>query len=180
MTASTNRCTDVIGPQPRRTGRTRILADSFVAAILLLVACRSSLSRTLAETDASLHWTRAFDFDGDHRNDDVAVSFSGGAHCCYGLVVRLTSTGEAHRLPFQLDGGYVGGLDLSRPDRFDIRETDGGLPEIVMVIESYNGVLRPIPKAWTDQYGFRTNRIAVGFPGGQLRIRDWPIKAVTP
>jgi hypothetical protein len=143
-------------------------------AIMLVAACRSSPSNTSVETDTSSRWTTAFDFDGDQRNDEVIVSFGGGAHCCYRLAVRLTSTGEEHRLPFLLDGGYIGGLDLSRPERFDIRKTDGALPEIVMAIEGYNDELRPIPKEWTDLYGFRTNHIAVGFQGGRLRIRDWP------
>jgi hypothetical protein len=56
------------------------------------------------------HWTRAFDLDGDGRPDEILPSFSGGAHCCYELTVRLSSTGEATRLPFSLEGGYAAGL----------------------------------------------------------------------
>ena len=111
--------------------------------------------------------------DGDAKNDEILVSSTGGAHCCYRIAVRVSSTGEEYKLPFQLDGGYVGGLNLSQPARFDVRKTDGALPEIVMTIETYNGEPEPLPKQWTATYGIRTHRVAVGFPDGKLRVRDW-------
>jgi len=124
--------------------------------------------------DNRVPWTHAFDFDGDGVNDTVEVTFTGGAHCCYRLAVQLTSTGATHRLPFQLDGGYVGGLDLSQPRRFDIRRTDGNLPEIRMEIETYNGKSEPLPDVWRQQYGIRTHYITVSFVRGHLQVRDCP------
>ncbi len=104
----------------------------------------------------------------------MLVSFSGGAHCCYRLAVKLTSTGVTYRLPFNIDGGYRGGLDLRYRDRFDVRRTDGELPELVMEIETYNGEPMLLPLSWIEQYGFHTHYIAVGFPKGRIRVRDWP------
>ncbi len=119
-------------------------------------------------------WTHSFDLDGDGQDDIIEVEYTGGAHCCYRLKVHLSSNRDTHKLPFQLDGGYIGGLDLSRPERFDIRITDGRLPELVMEIETYNGEPQPIPADWTQRFSITTHRIAVGFSGGALRVRDWP------
>jgi hypothetical protein len=143
----------------------------------LITICGACVAAALALPvygAAEVDWKHAYDFDGDGINDTVEVTFTGGAHCCYRLAVRLTSNGVTHRLPFQLDGGYVGGLDLSQPRRFDIRSTDGNLPELLMEIETYDGKPAPIPDAWQRQYGFRTHYVAVGFAHGQLHVRDWP------
>lgn len=121
-------------------------------------------------------WTQAFDFDGDKVCDVITVEYTGGAHCCYRLAVRLSSTRKTHHLPFLLDGGYVGGLDLSQPSRFAIRHTDGALPEMLMEIETYNGTPLPLPTAWKQHYGINTHFIAVGFAHGELRVRDWPVR----
>lgn len=154
----------------RRIGQTAV----FVAASFAPFAGCKPRPSTVSVAASPVPWTRSFDFDGDGLKDEVQVSFSGGAHCCYRLSVRLKGSGEVHRLPFQIDGGYLGGLDLSRPKQFDIRRTDGALPELVMEIEHYNGIANPLPETWTAQYGFRTHHIAVGFPEGRLRVRDWP------
>ena len=74
-------------------------------------------------------WTQAYDFDNDGKNDTIEVMFTGGAHCCYSLVMRLSATGTTHRLPFELDGGYVAGLDLSQPQRFTVRRSPNDAPE---------------------------------------------------
>jgi hypothetical protein len=121
-----------------------------------------------------VHWQSAFDLDGDGSNDTIHIDFSEGAHCCYRISVTLTSTGATTKLPFELDGGYAYGLDLGRPDHFDVRKIDAPLPEIVMEIETYNGEENPLPKEWKKRYGFSTHHIAVGFPGGKLRVRDVP------
>ncbi|MCP4936408.1 MAG: hypothetical protein GY927_19945 [bacterium] len=139
---------------------------------IVLPACAIQSGAVLAQ---GLSWTHAFDFDGDGDNDVVEVEFTGGAHCCYRFAVHLTSTNKIHHLPFLVDGGYVGGLDLSRPERFAIHETDGTLPEMFMEIATYNGEPQPLPGEWTHRYGISTHHIAVGFARGQLRIRDWPL-----
>lgn len=123
---------------------------------------------------AAVPWQQAFDLDGDGKKDKVNVAYTGGAHCCYRFSVDLSSTGQSHHLPFELDGGYVGGLDLSRPSHFGIRGTDGSIPEIVMEISTYNGAPVPLPAQWRHRYGIDTHYVAIGFAEGKLRIRDWP------
>lgn len=118
-------------------------------------------------------WRVAYDFDGDGQKDRVVSSFSGGAHCCYRVGVALSSTGETVRLPFQMDGGYVGGLNLTQPHRFSIRTPEGALPELVMQIETYNGRPQPLNPAWVRRYGIRTHRVAVCFPAGKIHVRDF-------
>lgn len=139
---------------------------------LLIVACAMHINAVFAQGPS---WTHAFDFDGDGERDAVEVEYTGGAHCCYRVAVYLSSTQKVHHVPFLVDGGYVGGLDLSRPERFSIQETDGALPEIIMEIATYNGEPQPLPKEWVQRYGIRTHRIAVGFAHGCLRVRDWPL-----
>jgi hypothetical protein len=117
-------------------------------------------------------WQNAYDLDGDGKRDRILVEFSGGAHCCYRIGVSLSSNAKTVMLPFQLDGGYVGGLDLSQPDHFTIRTSDGGLPELIMEIETYNGKPMAFDPTWRRRYGIRTHRIAVCFAGGRIRIRD--------
>jgi hypothetical protein len=117
-------------------------------------------------------WTQAYDFDGDNKNDTTEVTFTGGAHCCYRLAVRLSASGTTQRLPFELDGGYVGGLDLSQPHRFSIRTSPSGAPELILQIATYNGVPQALPPDWTKRYGIRSHRIGVSFVHGQMRVRD--------
>ena len=48
--------------------------------------------------------------------------------------------------PFEMDGDYIGDVDNSQPDQFDIRDIDNdGLPEIEMQIQTYNGQSGSIP-----------------------------------
>ncbi|MDB4927660.1 MAG: hypothetical protein JWM10_144 [Myxococcaceae bacterium] len=117
-------------------------------------------------------WTRAFDLDGDGTVDEIQPSFSGGAHCCYELTVRLSSTGRATRLPFELDGGYPEGIDLSRRDHFDVRAGRRRV-EILMEIRTYGDLRSPLPASWR-RLGVSSHRIAVSFPGARLRIRNLP------
>ena len=163
------------------------------AAALALAACQSAPSSPdstvarpasapsaapplLAPASAApqVDWRSAFDLDGDGRNDTIHSTFSDGAHCCYRISVTLTRTGATIELPFELDGGYVGGLSLDRPDHFDVRRIEAALPEIVMEIETYSGEPRPLPEGWKQRYGFSTHHIAVSFPEGKLRVRDVP------
>jgi hypothetical protein len=137
----------------------------------LLILC--FVQGTATFSHEVLLWTHAFDFDGDGENDVVEVEYTGGAHCCYRLAVYLSSTNHTHRLPFLLDGGYVGGLDLSRPEHFSIRYNKGSLPEILMEIATYNGDPQPLPKEWIQNYGINTHHIAVGFEQGRISVRDW-------
>ena len=145
----------------------KILSILFLGWIItgaLSVACKNKKD--------VVPWTHSFDFDGDGSRDVVVPSFTGGAHCCYRISIRLSSTGKTRRLPFQLDGGYVGGLNLSRPDHFRISKNNKGLAELIMEIETYNGKPQPLPETWKRKYGIQTHYIVVGFPNGRLHIRD--------
>ena len=116
-------------------------------------------------------WTERFDFDGDGLRDRVVVSFSGGAHCCYTVAVE-TSRGRRVAIPFELDGGYVGGLDLSRPDHFGVVVDAGGVASFAMEIATYNGEALPIPRAWKRRWGIASHRIRVHLRDGRLRVRS--------
>ena len=122
-------------------------------------------------------WTHQYDFDGDGAKDRVEVSFSGGAHCCYRVGVRLAGKRHVISLPFELDGGYMGGLNLSQPSHFNVRDYNGdGRPDLCMEIATYNGKRHAIPKEWTERYGVRTNRVLVTFPKAEAKVQDYRCK----
>lgn len=144
---------------------------TIVFGILAVVAFSCSATE-YAIPVAAIPWTHAYDFDGDGNNDVIGVKFTGGAHCCYKISVTLSSNGITQDFPFQLDGGYIGGLNLSQPQRFTINKTGQALPEIVMEIETYNGKRESLPAAWKKKYGFKTHYIAISFPAGKPHIKD--------
>jgi len=73
-----------------------------------------------------------------------------------------------------MDGGYIGGVDNSQPDQFDIRDIDSdGLPEILMRIQTYNGESGTIPAEWNIDYGIKSNFIVIEYTAGQLKTRDY-------
>ena len=117
-------------------------------------------------------WRETYDLDGDGTNDRIVSEFTGGAHCCYHVGATLSSTGKTIVLPFDLDGGYPRGLDLSRPDQFTIRARAGELPEIIYEIAVYDGEPQPLDPAWTERWQIRTHRVALCFAGGDVRVRD--------
>ncbi|MBN8702234.1 MAG: hypothetical protein J0M08_04165 [Bacteroidetes bacterium] len=120
------------------------------------------------------NWLDSFDLDGDSINDHIYFDFSGGAHCCYKINIVLSSDKTERKFPFEMDGGYIGGVDSSQPNQFDIRDIDSdGLPEIVMQIETYNGQRHTIPAKWKNKYGIKSNRIVIEFSEGQLKTRDY-------
>lgn len=107
-------------------------------------------------------WHVAYDLDGDGKVDRISDTFSGGAHCCYTLAITLSSNGKTIALPFELDGGYQRGLDLSLPDQLTI---DAATHELIV---------RPLalPRAWRRRWHLRSHRIAIGFRRGRLRVHD--------
>jgi hypothetical protein len=137
-----------------------------------------SLKLIAAQTgSACVHdWASCFDLDGDGRADQIEVGFSGGAHCCYTIGVELAS-GKRIALPFELDGGYARGFDLSQPGRFAIRPG----PELEMLIGTsgaagegdplgHDGRLlhrrgaRPLPQGPHRRQGLITRRTAPPAP----------------
>ncbi|MEJ2694441.1 MAG: hypothetical protein P8166_15775 [Candidatus Thiodiazotropha sp.] len=143
----------------------------------LLIACVFAISvvgSTAKEKTRANPWDEAFDFDGDKHKDTVLVSFSDGAHCCYRISIKLSSQSHPVSFPFWIDGGYVGGLDLSNPDNFFISDFDhDGKPEIYMHISQYNGKSYPILKEWQQKYDFKSNNIIIDFKGNRFVIYDF-------
>ncbi len=120
------------------------------------------------------NWLDQFDLDGDGIKDHIYFDFSGGAHCCYKINIVLTSDKKERTFPFEMDGGYIGGIDNSKPDQFDIRDIDNDrLPEILMRIQTYNGGSKAIPVKWQTEYGIKSNHIVIEYKGEQLTIRDY-------
>jgi hypothetical protein len=120
-------------------------------------------------------WRTAYDWDGDGKNDDVDDRFSGGAHCCYTLGVRLSSRRKMVWLPFWMDGGIDYGYPMDFPDlpeQFSIGRTPKGLPEMRIEILTSSGLRAPLPQSWRDRYGIRSHHIGVSFPRGDVRLRD--------
>jgi hypothetical protein len=117
-------------------------------------------------------WREAYDLDGDGTNDRIISEFTGGAHCCYRIGAALSSTGKTTMLPFEMDGGYPGGLDLSQPDQFAVRTRDGSLPEIVYQIATYNGDPQPFDPAWAERWKIRAHRVVLCFAGGKPQVHD--------
>jgi len=131
-----------------------------------LLAAAALVAVRLAHADTSAgpaDWRRATDLDGDGKPDEILVESSGGAHCCYTIAARLTSTRATVRVPFEIDGGYVGGLDLSRPEHFALHRASDGAAELLFDAEG--------PPA--------RRRVAVRFTGGKLTVRDAPPRCDT-
>lgn len=119
------------------------------------------------------NWLYSFDIDGDKINDHIDFDFSGGAHCCYKISITLSSDSVEKKFPFEMDGGYIGGVDNSKPEQFDIRDIDNdGLPEILMQIQTYNGTKGVTDSHWRRDFGITSNEIVIEFESGQLIARD--------
>lgn len=135
---------------------------------------RSSAPRTAAPAPedgagdaggAAAGWQERYDLTGDGVRDRLEVTFTGGAHCCYTLALVDGGSGVRTTLPFELDGGYPHGLDLSQPERFAITEAPGRPPRLELEIETYDGVPGPLP---ADGFGLgvTSHRVAVSFAPG--------------
>lgn len=150
----------------------RLDGRSICIAALLGVACGGPVRPEATGAPPAVSWREAYDLDGDGKNDRIVAEFSGGAHCCYHVGAALSSIGETVVAPFDLDGGYPQGLDLSRPEQLTVRVRPGGLPEIVYQIAVYNGEPQALDPAWTERWHIRSHRVALCFAGGKLQVRD--------
>jgi len=105
------------------------------------------------------------DLDGDSIEDIIHFDYSGGAHCCYKLTIRLSSNKAEYSFPFDMDGGYVtGSPNGTRPQHFNIKDFDSdGKDEIFLEIETYNADLNQIPAEWDSLYGINSNYIIIDF-----------------
>ena len=140
---------------------------------------------TLSEIESLIKKSKTYlenrDFDGDKISDDLLFSYSGGAHCCYKMSLKLSSRKDTIKYPFEMDGAYVYGIvDGSKKDNFNIEDYDqDGLPEIFMSISTYNGEEYQINQKWTDKYGIKTNHIIFDFHEGEVVLSDFDIKKHT-
>jgi hypothetical protein len=118
------------------------------------------------------------DFDGDGINDHLSFNYTGGAHCCYKMILKLSSVKDTIKYPFEMDGGYGFGIvDGSQHDQFDIDDYDkDGLPEIFMEISTYNGEKYPIEPEWTSKYGIKSNYIIFDYDDGKIVLEDYDTK----
>ncbi|PIY06007.1 MAG: hypothetical protein COZ21_03480 [Bacteroidetes bacterium CG_4_10_14_3_um_filter_31_20] len=156
---------------------------ALTAIIVFLYSCQTNPNEDSGKTNSNIiqvqntansNWLDKFDFDGDSLNDHIYFDFSGGAHCCYKINIVLSSDNTERKFPFEMDGGYIGGVDNSQPDQFDIRDIDSdGLPEILMRIQTYNGESGTIPAEWNIDYGIKSNFIVIEYTAGQLKTRDY-------
>lgn len=131
------------------------------------------ISYTINPVVANYNWLHGFDLDGDKINDDISFRFSGGAHCCYKMMITLSSDKKRQEFPFEMDGGYIRGIDNSQPEKFNISNIDSDpLPEITMRIESYNEESSQITEKWQKEYGIKTNYIIVQYEKGEMKVSD--------
>ena len=149
----------------------------FAIIILIMTACSSNPSDNknieISETLQDTTWLNQFDIDGDGIKDHIYFDFSGGTHCCYKINIVLSSDKKERKFPFEMDGGYVWGVDNSQPEQFNIQDIDGdGLPEILMKIQTYNNVSNSMPAKWLTEYGIKSNYIVIEYSNKQLKIRD--------
>lgn len=114
------------------------------------------------------------DIDEDGTPDHISFEYSQGAHCCYYMSIKLSTKKDTINYPFEMDGGYIFGVDGSWPEHFEINDFNcDGYDEIFMEIATYNGKKDPIPSEWTKEYGITTNTIIFDFIDGELVVVDF-------
>lgn len=135
-------------------------------------------------TDGLSEYTKEFenyqnerDLDGDGIFDYIHFDYSGGAHCCYYLEVKLSSQSDTVKFPFPMDGGYpMGTPDGSSPYHFSIDDfLNNGLDAIYMKIYTYNGQPDSIPKEVQKKYKIKTHDILIYFEDDSLKVKDFQI-----
>lgn len=115
----------------------------------------------------------SWDFDNDGENDVIYFDYSGGAHCCYQITIYTSSDSTYRSFPFEMDGGYVMGVDDSSPEQFYIDDFDkDGITEIHMLVYTYNADFYEIDEKITEQYGFITNSILFDYQDTGFIIKD--------
>jgi len=133
------------------------------------------------EIESLIEESRSFlknrDIDGDGNFEEICFDYTGGAHCCYKLSLKLSSIDSVFEFPFEMDGGYTFQIvDGSQPDHFFIKDYDNdGLDEIFMEIATYNGEKYLLEKLWTELYGIKTNYILIDYSDGKLVVTDHAI-----
>ncbi|WP_158655245.1 hypothetical protein [Flavivirga eckloniae] len=158
--------------------------EQYKTTILLLISliCLPCISQEKIDDNSTVDskheekrsYLKHRDFDGDGIMDKILFDFSGGAHCCYKMSLYISSLSKTITYPFEMDGGYLGGVDGSQPNQFEIKDYDqDGLPEIFMLISTYNGEKYPVEKRWTKKYGIKTNTILFDFFEENMLVKDY-------
>ncbi len=158
----------------------------FVVIFTFIYSCNNNSEKdsgktkshdTLSQKTKNTNWLDTFDIDGDSINDHIYFDYTGGAHCCYKINIVLSSEKKVRTFPFEMDGGYVGSVDNSQPEQFDIRDIDNdGLAEILMRIQTYNGESEQLPAKMKKDFNIKSNRIVIEYADGQIKIRDYKPK----
>lgn len=159
-------CTESITPKDQT-----IIKDSIDSASLV----SPEVDEITDLVNESLQYTQNRDIDGDGISDFISFDYSGGAHCCYTLSLKLSSMKDTIHYPFEMDGGYGFGIvDGSNHDQFNIADYDNdGLPEIFLGHSTYNGEPYEIDKNWTKEYGIKTNYIIFDYINGKIELSDY-------
>lgn len=140
------------------------------------------LDSTLIDVESLIEESKNYlenrDFDGDKISDYLFFDYTGGAHCCYKMTLKLSSIKDTIKYPFEMDGGYGFGIvDGSQHDQFGIDDYDkDGLPEIFMGISTYNGEINPIDSEWMKKYGIKSNYIIFNYTDGKIVLEDYDEK----
>ena len=143
----------------------RIFVSS--ALFILVTAC----AHQAVPNDTSV--IGGYDFDGDGIPDRLLYAYTGGGHCCYHIGFYLSAAHTTAWFPFDIDGGYGGGLDNSQPDRFLIADLDNdGRAEVFAQINTYNGKLMDLPFVWQAEYGIHTHTVIFDYADGTLTVKD--------
>ncbi len=156
----------------------QILTTIILASSMFFVdSCQSDekQNKEVKTTEVvNLDWLDSFDFDGDGIKDRLDFNYTGGGHCCYKISIVLSSDKKVRKYPFEMDGGYIAGVDNSQPEQFDIKDIDhDGLPEIIMQIQTYNDDSETIDATWNRIYGITSNYIVIEYENGRLMTRDF-------
>jgi hypothetical protein len=132
--------------------------------VSILLSCNSNTKKEISSSSDSLtnnkiekaeapSWQNNFDFDGDKKIDSIKYNYSGGAHCCYTILVRSSLKDSLYKFSNEIEGGYII-FDLSNPAQFDIKNCDSdSLPEL------FYGKLE----------GVRKNPVFIDFDEGDFR-----------
>ena len=106
-------------------------------------------------------------------NDTIIYDYTGGAHCCYLISVKLSNNDSIFNFPFEIDGGYLF-FDLSVPEKFFIKDYDNdNLPEIYIKFNSYNDHPEPPSMEIKKKYNINTNKILIDYKDKSFRVIDY-------
>lgn len=124
----------------------------------------------LTETYISQNYLLNRDLDGDGLDDKIDFSIPSGAHCCYKVSLTLSSTKEQINYPFEMEGGYLLGVDNSKPNQFKIEDIDNdGIVEIIMEIKPY---IEKEFKIKNYDPTFNNFKIVFDYKGGKIELKQ--------